>query len=139
MKLAFNQARKILGNTGENPAVGCVVVKKNILINLSHTNIGGKPHAERIALSKKNINFRNSNLYTTLEPCSHYGKTSPCTNIIKSKLLNSVYYSKSDPDKRSFKKAKIILSDHGINVFDNIYKSEGDYFYKDFYLKFSLE
>ena len=61
MKLAFNQARKILGNTGENPAVGCVVVKKNILINLSHTNIGCEPHAERIALSKKNINFRNSN------------------------------------------------------------------------------
>ena len=55
MKLAFNQARKALGKTGTNPAVGCVAVKKNILISLSHTNFNGRPHAERILLSNKKM------------------------------------------------------------------------------------
>ena len=53
MKLAYKQARRILGNTGENPAVGCVIVRNNVLISLAHTNLNGRPHAERIALSSK--------------------------------------------------------------------------------------
>ena len=106
MKLAYKQASKVLGNTGENPAVGCVIVKNNTLIALAHTNFNGRPHAERIALSSKKINFKDSLLYSTLEPCSHYGKTSPCTNIIKKKNIKSVYFSQFDPDKRSFNKTK---------------------------------
>ena len=135
MTLAFKQARRILGNTRENPAVGCIIVKNNALINLSHTGLHGRPHAEYIGLTKKNINFNNSNLYSTLEPCSHYGKTSPCTNIIKNKRLSSVYYSKSDPDIRSYKKAKKILSKDKIKVFEDTCKLQGDSFYKSFYMK----
>ena len=60
MKLAYNQAGKVLGKTGENPAVGCVIVKKNVLISLAHTNFNGRPHAESIALSSKKINFKDS-------------------------------------------------------------------------------
>ena len=86
MKLAYNQASKILGNTGENPAVGCVVVKNNKLISLAHTSFNGRPHAEKNALSNRKINFKGSVLYSTLEPCSHFGKTPPCTNIIKKKI-----------------------------------------------------
>ena len=85
MNLAFNQARKIQGNTGDNPAVGCVIVKNNVLISLGNTNFNGRPHAERLALSNNKINFKGSSLYSTLEPCSHYGKTPPCTNIISKK------------------------------------------------------
>ena len=59
MKLAYNQASRALGNTGENPAVGCVIVKNNELISLAHTNFNGRPHAERIALSNKKINFND--------------------------------------------------------------------------------
>jgi len=135
MGLAFKQAKKVLGNTKENPAVGCVVVKNGNIINLSHTSFNGRPHAEHVGLTKKNINFGNSSLYTTLEPCSHYGKTMPCTEIIKKKLLNSVYYSKFDPDPRSFKKAKQILRKKNINVFENINKTEGNSFYKSFFIK----
>ena len=132
MKLAYNQAGKILGNTGENPAVGCVIVKNNKLISLSHTNFNGRPHAERIALSSKKINFKNSFLYSTLEPCSHYGKTAPCTDIIKKKKVKSVYFSKFDPDKRSFGKAIKNLNKNNIKTFENIYKSAGDNFYRDY-------
>lgn len=134
MKLAYNQAGKVLGNTGENPAVGCVIVKNNVLISLSHTNFNGRPHAEKIALSKKKINFKDSILYSTLEPCSHHGKTPPCTDVIKKNNLKSVYFSKFDPDKRSFKKAKKKLSKYNIKTFENVYKSVGRNFYRDFYI-----
>ena len=89
MKLAYNQAGKVLGNTGENPAVGCVIVKNNVLISLSHTNINGRPHAERIALSNKKINYKNSVLYSTLESCSHHGKTPPCIKLIEQKTVKN--------------------------------------------------
>ena len=135
MQLAYNQARKVLGNTGENPAVGCVIVRNNVLISLAHTNFDGRPHAERIALSKKKINFKDSTLYSTLEPCSHYGKTLPCTDIIKKQKIKSVYFSKFDPDRRSYGKAKKALSKYNIKTFENVYKSAGDNFYKDFYIK----
>ena len=132
MKLAYNQASRALGNTGENPAVGCVIVKNNELISLAHTNFNGRPHAERIALSNKKINFKGSLLYSTLEPCSHYGKTSPCTDIIKKQNIKTVYFSKFDPDKRSFKKAKKKLNKYNIKTFENVHKYAGDSFYKDF-------
>ena len=86
MKLALMSAAKNVGSTNENPSVGCVVVKDNCVISSSCTNIGGRPHAEYIALNNSN-NTNNSDLYVTLEPCSHYGKTVPCVNeIIKKKL-----------------------------------------------------
>ena len=135
MKLAYNQASKVLGNTGENPAVGCIVVKNNKLISLAHTNFNGRPHAERIALLNRKINFTGSLLYSTLEPCSHFGKTLPCTDIIKKKNIKSVYFSQFDPDKRSFKKARKKLSKYNIKTFDNIHKSLGNSFYKDFFIK----
>jgi len=135
MKLAYNQAGKVLGNTDNNPAVGCVIVKNNVLISLAHTNFNGRPHAESIALSSKKINFKDSLLYSTLEPCSHYGKTSPCTDIIKKQNIKLVYFSKFDPDRRSFGKAKKELSKYNIKTFENVYKSAGDNFYRDFYIR----
>ena len=81
INLAFELAKINLGRTKENPSVGCVVVKNNSVISSGYTSINGRPHAEFNALKK--INFKNASLYVTLEPCSHYGKTPPCTNIIK--------------------------------------------------------
>ena len=102
MKIAFNKAFEHLGSTKENPSVGCVVVKNNSIISSGKTALGGRPHAEESAL-KKNINFKNSTLYVTLEPCAHYGLTPPCINIIKKKGIKKVCYPVLDPDKRTFK------------------------------------
>ena len=135
MQLAYNQARKALGNTGENPAVGCVVVKNNILLSLAHTGKNGIPHAEKATLSLKKTNFNNSTLYSTLEPCSHHGKTPPCTDLILKKKIKRLYFSKLDPDSRSYNKAKKILEKKGINVNFNILKSYGSNFYKYFYIR----
>ena len=82
--LAFNLAEKNLGKTSTNPSVGCLVVKNNSVISSASTSTNGRPHAEFNALNK-NLNFRGSDLYVTLEPCTHYGNTPPCVNIIKEK------------------------------------------------------
>ena len=124
---AFNLAEKNLGKTKKNPSVGCVVEKNNSVISSGVTSINGRPHAEFNALNKK-INFKDSNMYVTLEPCTHYGQTPPCTNIIKKKMIRNVYYYFNDPDYRTYKKAEKILKkikklkNENIN-FKDFYKS----------------
>ena len=82
--LAFNLAEINLGKTNRNPSVGCIIVKNNSVISSAVTSLNGRPHAEFNALNK-DINFKDSDMYVTLEPCTHFGKTPPCTNIIKKK------------------------------------------------------
>ena len=91
MNLAFNQARKIQGNTGENPSVGVVIVKNGIVFRLAHTSFNGRPHAEQVALKGKE-NFKGSILYSTLEPCNHFGKSPPCTDLIIKKGVKKVFF-----------------------------------------------
>ena len=108
LDLAFQIAEKNLGKTKLNPVVGSIIVKNNSVISTGVTSIGGRPHAEFNAL-KKNVNFNGAVLYTTLEPCTHYGKTPPCVNIINRKKIKKVFYSFNDPDQRTYKKAKNVL------------------------------
>ena len=129
--LAFNLAEKNLGKTSTNPSVGCLVVKNNSVISSASTSINGRPHAEFNALNK-NLNFRGSDLYVTLEPCTHYGNTPPCVNIIKEKKIKNVYYCYDDPDLRTNKKAKKDLKKKNINLkkISTIYKD----FYKSYFI-----
>ena len=95
MRLALEQAKKVLGNTKNNPAVGCVITKNNHVISTGHTSINGRPHAEHNAINLPKKNFKGSELYVTLEPCSHYGKTPPCVNtIIKSGIKRVFFFFK---------------------------------------------
>ena len=82
MNLALNLARERLGLTGENPSVGCVIVKNNEVISFGQTSLNGIPHAEYNAIKSCKKNLKGAKIYVTLEPCTHYGKTPPCTNII---------------------------------------------------------
>jgi len=127
--LAFHLAEKNLGQTGLNPSVGSIVVKNNTVISSGVTSINGRPHAEFNALNKTK-NCKGATLYTSLEPCTHKGKTPPCTNIIIKKKIKNVYYAFEDPDKRTHKKAKKILDKKGIRSklikskkYINFYKS----------------
>ena len=106
--LSFNLAENNLGKTNMNPSVGCVIVKNNSIISSGITSFNGRPHAEFNALNKK-INFKDSVMYVTLEPCSHHGLTPPCIQIIRKKKIKKVYYCYNDPDKRTYKKAKKLL------------------------------
>jgi len=134
MRLALQQARIVLGNTKTNPSVGCVITKKNNVIAVGHTSINGRPHAEvnAITLSKEKLN--NSSLYVTLEPCSHYGKTPPCVNLIIKKKINKVFFSIKDPDQRSYDKSSKKLRNYKIKVFKNVLNKEAINFY-DSYIK----
>ncbi len=128
--LAFNLARKNLGRTGRNPSVGCVVVKNNSVISSGYTSMNGRPHAEFNALNKK-LNFKGSDLYVTLEPCTHYGLTPPCTNLIKQKKINKIFYNFNDPDKRTHKKANKVLKK--ITKINKIEQHNKD-FYESYFL-----
>ncbi len=132
LNLAFELAKINLGSTKENPSVGCVVEKNGSIISSGFTSINGRPHAESNAL-KKNINFKNANIYITLEPCSHYGKTPPCTNIIKKKGIKKVFYSINDFDKRSKNKSQKVLLRKKISISKFNLKNKGLKFYESYY------
>ncbi len=128
--LAFNQAEINLGETKDNPSVGCVIVKNNSVISSGVTSINGRPHAEYNALNKK-VNVNNSTMYVTLEPCTHYGLTPPCSNLIKKKKIKKVYYVFDDLDERTKNKAKLVLK--GAFKLDKVKKKYKN-FYKSYYI-----
>ncbi len=135
--LALEQAKINLGSTKTNPSVGCIVEKDGAVISSGFTSLNGRPHAEFNALNK-NINFKNANLYVSLEPCSHYGVTPPCTNIIIKKKIKKVFYYANDFDIRSKKKSKEILNKKQILVRGPLCKNNGLEFYKSYYLQHGL-
>ncbi len=132
MRFAINLAINHKGLTGTNPSVGCVIVKNKKIISYGVTNINGRPHAETIALSNCQNNSSNSSIYITVEPCSHYGKTPPCTNAIIKSKAKKVYYSIDDPDLRSFNNSKKILNSKKIITKSGLLKSETRKFYKNY-------
>tara|TARA_Y100000816_G_scaffold143741_1_gene101927 strand:+ start:815 stop:1879 length:1065 start_codon:yes stop_codon:yes gene_type:complete len=136
LDLAFQKAEINLGKTNKNPSVGCIVVKNNSVISSAVTSIKGRPHAEFNALNGLK-DCSGASLYTTLEPCTHYGKTSPCTKIIIKRKIKNVFYAFEDPDTRTFKKAKKILSDKGIKAKLIKTKNYID-FYKSYFINKSL-
>ena len=138
LKLAFYQAEINLGSTSLNPSVGCVVVKNNSIISSGRTSFNGRPHAEVNALKKK-INSNNSNIYITLEPCSHYGKTPPCVKKIIDKKLHKVIFSIHDIDKRSKNLAFNKLKKAKIKVKKFTLKEHAKKFYKSYFLQSSKE
>ncbi len=113
--LAFQIAEKNLGKTRLNPSVGTIVVKNDTVISSAVTSNNGRPHSEFNALNNLK-DCRGASLYTTLEPCTHYGKTPPCVKIIIKKKIKNVFYAFEDPDIRTYKKAKKILSQKGIKT-----------------------
>ena len=114
MRFAINLAKNQNGLTGTNPSVGCVIVKNKKIISYGATNVNGRPHAETIALNRNKHNNFGSSIYLTLEPCSHYGKTPPCTKAIIQSKVKKVYYSSEDTDLKCFRKSKKILKSNKI-------------------------
>ena len=132
LNLALNLAKNMEGLTGTNPSVGSVLVKNDEIISLASTGYNGTPHSEFSLLNKidKKIT-KGSSLYVTLEPCSHYGKTPPCTNIIIDKKISRLVFGAHDIDERSSKRAKQILKSKKIKV-KNINVPKINEFYKPY-------
>jgi len=134
MKLAYKQANVNLGNTKDNPSVGCVIVKNNRVISAGTTSFNGRPHAEANAINWSKESVLNSTMYVTLEPCSHYGYTPPCINKIIKRKIKKVFFSVYDPDHRSFNKSYKLLKKNKINVSMGLYSKEIAKFYKSYFL-----
>lgn len=82
MRLALAEARKGLGRTRPNPAVGAVIVRGGRVIARGHHRRAGLPHAEREAMARARGAMRGATLYVTLEPCVHVGRTGPCLEAV---------------------------------------------------------
>ena len=82
MRLALAEAKKGLGHTSPNPAVGAVLVKSGRVVARGYHARAGGPHAEIVALRRAGSRARGADLYSTLEPCNHFGRTPPCTEAI---------------------------------------------------------
>ena len=134
--LAFQLAEKNLGSTKLNPSVGTVIVKNDSVISSAVTSSNGEPHSEFNALNNLR-NCKGASLYTTLEPCTHYGKTPPCINIIIKKKIKNVYYAFEDPDVRTFKKAKKFLTNKGIKT-KLIHSKKYSKFYQSYFINKKL-
>ena len=129
MKLAFDLAKARKGLTGDNPSVGCLIVKDDRIISIGQTGYNGRPHAEHKAIKDSFEKLKGSKMYVTLEPCNHYGKTPPCTNSIIKSGISEVIYSVDDIDKKVKGKSFKILSNKKIKVKKGLLKSQA----KDLY------
>ena len=129
MELALNLAKARHGLTGINPSVGCVIVKNNKILSIGQTGFKGTPHAEFNAIKNSHENLQGSKMYVTLEPCSNYGKTPPCTNIIIKSKIKEVVYGVEDIDKKVKGKTLKILKSKNILVKKNLLKKQINKFY----------
>lgn len=116
MQLAIDQAKQAV-DTWQNPRVGAVVVRAGKVLATGHTQPFGGPHAERTALSKLSPRqAQGATLYVTLEPCNHYGKQPPCTDLIIKMGINRVVVAETDPHALVTGKGINNLRQHGIEV-----------------------
>jgi diaminohydroxyphosphoribosylaminopyrimidine deaminase / 5-amino-6-(5-phosphoribosylamino)uracil reductase len=122
-------AKKGAGYVSPNPLVGCVILKNGKIIGEGYHKKYGGPHAEVNAINnakKKKHNLKNSTLYVNLEPCSHYGKTPPCIELIIKEKISKVVIGIKDPNPEVNGKGIRLLKKAGIKVEYGILKNKCD-------------
>jgi diaminohydroxyphosphoribosylaminopyrimidine deaminase/5-amino-6-(5-phosphoribosylamino)uracil reductase len=127
MARCIELAKKGYGKVSPNPMVGCVIVRNGKIISEGYHEKYGGFHGERIAINtalRKNIKIRGATLYVNLEPCIHYGKTPPCTNIIAEHKIKRVVYGITDPNPLVAGKGISYLKKHNIEVTGGILDDE---------------
>lgn len=128
MRLALREAHKGLGRTSPNPAVGAVLVKGGRVIARGHHAKAGGPHAEIVALQQAGARAAGADLYTTLEPCNHTGKTGPCTLAVLAAGVRRVYVGSLDPYPLVSGKGVRRLRRAGVEVEVGVLQEETDRF-----------
>src|SRR3979490_2895006 len=116
MQLALALGRRGQGRTWPNPAVGAVVVKDGVVVGRGWTQPAGRPHAEPEALKRAGEAARDATLYVTLEPCSHVGKSPPCTDAIIAAGIARVVSAIEDPNPEGAGQGHARLRAAGITV-----------------------
>ena len=135
MSIAMNLAKDRVGLTGLNPSVGCLIVKNNKILSFGQTGFRGRPHAEYDAIKKcSKRELKGSTIFVTMEPCTHYGKTPPCANLIVKSKIKKVIYSINDVDKRTANKAFTYFKSNKVNVLKGPLRTDAKKIYKNYFM-----
>lgn len=126
MKLAIANAKAMKGQTSPNPLVGAVIVQQGEIVGIGAHMKAGEPHAEIHALQMAGEKAKGADMYVTLEPCSHHGKTGPCTEAIIKSGVKRVVIATQDPNPLVAGKGVTMLKQAGIEVDEGICKQEAD-------------
>ena len=129
MDIALMLARRGLGNAAPNPAVGAVIVDPSTgeIIARGWTQPGGRPHAETEALLRAGARAVGATAYVTLEPCSHHGKTPPCSDALIAAGIARVVVGIEDPDARVSGRGIDRMRAAGIAVTRGVRSEEADW------------
>ncbi len=129
MREALSLAEKGIGHVNPNPMVGAVIVRSGQIIGRGWHKKYGQLHAERNAFAdcdSRAVDCHGADMYVTLEPCCHYGKTPPCTEAIIEHGIKRVFIGSSDCNPLVAGKGVNVLREHGIEVIEGILKDECD-------------
>lgn len=116
MTIALELAASAKGKTNPNPLVGAVIVKDGAIVGTGLHRKAGEPHAEVHAFRMAGEHAKDATLYVTLEPCSHYGKTPPCANLVKDSGVKRVVVAMQDPNPEVAGRGINLLREAGIEV-----------------------
>ena len=124
MQIALDLAKKGMHSSMPNPRVGCIVVHENQIVGRGWHRATGEAHAELIALSEAGNKAQGSTVYSTLEPCTHYGKTPPCVEALIAARVGKVVYAMEDPNPIVSGQSRKILESAEIEVIAGILSQE---------------
>ena len=131
MAEAIRQARKGLYSTPPNPCVGCVIVKDDVLLASGWHGYTGGPHAEVNALQATEVPG-GTDIYVTLEPCSHHGRTPPCVEALIEAKPARVIVAMQDPNPEVSGRGLQQLRDQGIEVIVGVLEGEAGHLIRGF-------
>ncbi|MEX1188263.1 MAG: bifunctional diaminohydroxyphosphoribosylaminopyrimidine deaminase/5-amino-6-(5-phosphoribosylamino)uracil reductase RibD [Bacteroidia bacterium] len=134
MRRALELARRGLGSVAPNPMVGCVIVHNNEIIGEGWHRQYGEAHAEVNAINSVNDKdiLSKSTLYVTLEPCSHFGKTPPCADLILKYKIPKVVIASIDPNPLVAGRGISKLRDAGLEVIEGVLQDESNFLNRRF-------
>jgi len=124
MRRAIMLAERGRGRTSPNPMVGAILVKDGKAVGEGYHTKAGEPHAEIVAIQKAGEEAKGSTLYINLEPCTHYGRTPPCTPAVVEAGVNRVVIGMEDPNPLVKGKGVESLKNRGLDVAVGILKKE---------------
>lgn len=136
MSRCIQLAKNGLGTTYPNPLVGCVIVHNNKIIGEGWHYRAGLEHAEVNAIASVTVGpeiLKEATIYVSLEPCSHFGKTPPCSNLIISKGIKKVVIGSTDPNPKVAGRGIKKLQDVGCQVISGVLEQECNELNKRFF------
>lgn len=139
MDLALSLAERWKGFTHPNPTVGCVIVKNGRIVGLGYHRGAGKPHAEIVALEQAGGEARDAEVYVTLEPCVHHGRTPPCTSALLRAGVRRVVIALTDRNPLVRGKGVEELRSAGIEVAVGLLEKRALYLNEDFFTYISSD